>query len=583
VAELFDATLPDALAKTRTPGTVVSVVSGGQTVFAKGYGVADTERGTAFDPDRSLVRIASITKLFTWTAVMQQVEAGKLDLDADVNRYLQPFKIPATYPQPITLRTLMDHTAGFESQIIGTGAETAADVPPLGDYLAHHIPARIRPPGVVSAYSNYGAALAGYLVSRVSGEPYDQYVQRHILDPLGMAHTTATEPVPAGLAGDLAHSYNTDKNPVKTVPFIFDPMTPDGSISASATDMAKFMTAHLDGGPILTAPTMAAMHTRSFTVDPRIDGYAHGFKERTFNGHRVLMHDGGWEAFVSGLLLVPDCDLGLFMSANGTGGGEALADVLPKFFDRFAPTAAAPPQTTSAASQAPPAGFYKPTAHAESTMEKVLVLLGPSRLTVDGNGTVHFHNAEWKPDGSGLYTKADGTDHLAMVTGKDGHGYLVTDTSQYQLEAGSETLPVNLVVLGGFVLATLTALALPIAAAVRRLRRRPATTTGRWRTARWLAAGAAGLGLLFLVAFLATLLGDTSTYIYGAPAGFKVLLAVPILALVAAAGALTSTIVAWRGAGASITARAHQVLLLGGLATLTWFLLQWNLVGWQLP
>jgi len=195
--DFFDAQLPARLAKYHVPGATVSVVSAGKRVFSAGYGLADVEDRTPFDPATSLVRIASVTKLFTATAVMQLVQQGKLDLHADVNRYLRTFRIPATYPRPITLDDLLSHSAGFEDRTIGIGARTAQDVPPLGSYLADHLPARIRPVGEVSAYSNYGAALAGYIVSQVSGEPYAQYVQRHILDPLDMRHTTAEEPVPA--------------------------------------------------------------------------------------------------------------------------------------------------------------------------------------------------------------------------------------------------------------------------------------------------------------------------------------------------------------------------------------------------
>ncbi|WP_433789194.1 serine hydrolase domain-containing protein [Actinoplanes sp. CA-252034] len=200
LAEFFDGNLPGQLTADRVPGAVVSVAAGGTTAFTKGYGLADTERAVAFDATRSLVRIASISKLFTWTAVMQQVEAGRLDLDTDVNRYLTGFRVPDAYARPVTLRHLMSHTAGFEDVITGTGARDAADVPPLGRYLADHMPARIRPPGEISAYSNYGAALAGHIVSEVSGEPYDEYVQRHLLGPLGMTRSTAAEPVPAALA-----------------------------------------------------------------------------------------------------------------------------------------------------------------------------------------------------------------------------------------------------------------------------------------------------------------------------------------------------------------------------------------------
>jgi CubicO group peptidase (beta-lactamase class C family) len=129
LAGYFDTAVPDGLKQNHVPGAVVSVVAGDRTVFAKGYGLADAEDGVPFDPDRSLVRIASITKLFTWTAVMQQVQAGRLDLHTDVNHYLTAFKIPSTYPQPVTLQNLMDHTAGFEDRIIGTGARTAATSP----------------------------------------------------------------------------------------------------------------------------------------------------------------------------------------------------------------------------------------------------------------------------------------------------------------------------------------------------------------------------------------------------------------------------------------------------------------------
>ena len=387
VADFFDHAVPDRLRHDGVPGAVVSVVSGGATVFAQGYGLSDVERGIPMDAMGSMVRIGSITKLFTWTAVMQQVQAGRLDLDADVNRYLKSFHIPATYPQPVTLQNLMDHTAGFEDQYISTGARTAADVPPLGDYLAQHIPARIRPPGEISGYSNYGAALAGYIVAQVSGEPYDQYIQHHLLDPLEMTRSTATEPVPAALAADLARSYDAGVSPARPIPFIFDPMTPDGSITATADDLANFMIAQLHAGrfgstEILSPASMTRMHERSFAPDPRLDGYAHGFKESTINGHRVLLHDGGWEGFISGLLLVPECDLGLFVSVNGTGP-VTLNELIPEFFDRFAPASAASQDAggaSTAATSATP-GFYQPTRHTESTVEKVETLLGPRRLS----------------------------------------------------------------------------------------------------------------------------------------------------------------------------------------------------------
>ncbi|WP_449064452.1 serine hydrolase domain-containing protein [Planomonospora algeriensis] len=591
LADFFDRAVPDRLTRDRVPGAVVSVVAGDRTVFTGGYGLADMRRGVAFDPARSLVRIGSITKLFTWTAVMQQVEAGRLDLDADVNRYLKAFKVPSTYPEPVTLRTLMDHTAGFEERAVGIGARTAADVPPLGEQLAEHLPARIRPPGEISAYSNHGAALAGHLVGEVTGERYDAYVRRHLLAPLGMTRSTAAEPVPGHLAADLARGYDSDTDPLEAVPFTFDRLPPDGSISATAGDMANFMIAQLNGGrfrgtAVLGPETAERMHRRSFAADPRLGGYAHGFMDRTINGHRVLMHDGSWEGFQSALVLVPGCDLGLFLSANGTGGTETLAELTLTFLDRFAPPReASEPAAAPEAAPAPPlsrtapqAGFYTPTRHNESTIEKILVLLGPSRLTVDGDGTVRFKGAEWTPRGDGLYVRADGRDRLVFLEGRDRRRYAATDGPAYQLMTAAQGPILNLVVLLAFTVAAVSALAVPVAALWRRVRRRPTAATAAWRTARALAAGAAGAGLAFLVLLAVQLFGDTGDFLYGATTGMQVLLAVPLAVLAMTAAAGVCTVKGWRGAG--VAARVHQVVLFAGLAALVWFLWQWNLVGW---
>ena len=587
LAGFFDTAVPGRLASDRVAGVVVSVVAGGKTAFAKGYGSADLEHQVAFDPARSLVRIASITKLFTWTAVMQQVEAGRLDLNADVNQYLKAFKIPATYPEPVTLLTLMDHTSGFEDYTIGAAARTSADVQPLEKYLADNMPARIRPPGEISAYSNYGAALAGYIVSQVSGEPYDRYVQRHLFEPLGMTHSTATEPVPAPLAADLAASYDSDSVPPRRVPFEFDQLSPDGSISTTASDLANFMIAQLNQGrfgdqSILAPATTALQHDRSYAADPRLSGYAHGFMDRTFNGHRALMHDGGWEGFVSALVLVPGCDLGVFVSANATGGAGLFADLMPRFFDRFTP--AVPEAAASPGSTAEPrAGFYEPTRHNESTVEKVTNLLSPLRLTVDDNETVHFKGQVWAPQGDGRYRSADGKDHLVFRTGAGARRYVATDGPAYQLMSPGETLPVNLVILLVVAVLGLSALAVPFAGAWRKLARRPAATTAGWRVSRALAAGAAGLGLVFLVLLAAVLLGDTGAYLYGVPLGFRLLLCLPLLVLVTSGVALVGTVVRWRASGAGTVARVHQIALFTGLAAFVWFVWQWNLIGWQFP
>src|SRR5574337_2207460 len=176
----FDGLVPYMLERNDIAGGVVAVVKDGKLIFAQGYGYADVAKRTPVVADKTLFRIGSVSKLFVWTAVMQQVAAGKIDLDADVNQYLD-FKIPAKYGKPVTMRDLMTHTAGFAEVIKDLGVPTTKDLYPLKRYLAEHIPPRIFPPGEVVAYSDYGATLAGYIVQRVSGQPFDQYVEDHML------------------------------------------------------------------------------------------------------------------------------------------------------------------------------------------------------------------------------------------------------------------------------------------------------------------------------------------------------------------------------------------------------------------
>ncbi len=594
LARFFDAAVPRLLRDTRVPGAVVSVVSGDSLAFAAGYGQADIDRGIPASPSRSLVRIASITKLFTWTAVMQQVEAGRLDLDADVNQYLPDFQLPATYPQPVTLRHLMNHTAGFEDFAIGTQAADAADIPPLGEYLAEHTPARIRPPGEISAYSNYGAALAGYIVEAVTGEPYDAYIQRHLLEPLAMTHSTAAEPVPAPLRDDLARSYDTETVPPRPIPFTFDPQAPDGSMSVTATDIANFMIAHLNEGRfgdarILEPETAAEMHARSFAAHPGLDGYAHGFKEVTFNGRRTLTHDGGWEGFRSILVLVPGCDLGVFLSLNGSTGGSGGYAFLQSFFDRFAPPPATPETTgstpaTSLTPVEPQPGFYHSTRRNLTTVEKIVTLLGPLKLSVADDGSVHFRGKDWLPEPDGLYRSADGGQRLAFQAGTDGRRYIATDATAYELLGTAETLPFNGAVLLLVVLPVLAAVALPVTWAVRRIRHRPVgTTRAGWRVARHLGIACTTTAAVSLVAVLLVVSGDTDEFLYRVPLWFSALLFVPLVVLGCGLAAGVLTVKHWRGSGAGTVARVHQLGIVVGLVAFAWFVWQWNLLGWQYP
>lgn len=185
------------------PNATISIVSDGDIIYEQGFGNADLTNHIEVKPDKTLFRIGSISKLFTWTAVMQLVEQGQLDLHTDVNEYID-FKIPNRIendtdgkdPEPITLHHLMTHTPGFEDYSDAIFRLSESDFLPLEDYVQAFLPKRVFPAGDVIAYSNYGTVLAGYIVEHVSGMDFSDYIDEHIFSPLGMTQSTFQQPVP---------------------------------------------------------------------------------------------------------------------------------------------------------------------------------------------------------------------------------------------------------------------------------------------------------------------------------------------------------------------------------------------------
>lgn len=444
VATFLDGIVPYAIHRGNIAGATVAVVANGQIIFAQGYGYADMSSRRPVIADQTLFRPGSVSKLFTWTAVMQQVQAGKLDLDRDINDYLD-FKIPEKFGKQITLRDLMTHTPGFEDTFDGSFVNSARQLVPYREYLVKHIPAEIFPPGKIVAYSNYGAMLAGYIVQRVSGEPYDQYIEHHIFQPLGMDHATFEQPVPAALAKDLSQGYMTASDD-KPGPFEYIEVAPAGSLSATATDMAHFMIAQLEGGSyggvsILSPATTQLMHTPQSRMAPGMNGFDLGFYQENRNGLRIIGHAGDTNYFHSDLHLLLDQHVGFFISVNSPGtGGEAeqvRTFVFRAFLDHYYPYTP-PVEPTIANSQtdaARVAGWYVTSRRIESALG-LLNALTQSSVTALPNGEIEIDVLKnlagipkrWREVGPLTYREADGQTHLKFVTDADGHvSYWISD------------------------------------------------------------------------------------------------------------------------------------------------------------
>ena len=338
----LDGYMPYALATGDIAGAVVTVVKDGQIVTERGFGYADVATKKPVDPKLTLFRVGSVSKLITWTAVMQMVEAGKIDLDTDVNKYLD-FTIPARDGKPITMRNLMQHTAGFEEQIKNIITEDPNE-PDFVTLLKRWTPTRVFEAGTTPAYSNYGASLAGYIVQRVSGESFDDYVEKHVFAPLDMTHSTFRQPLPKALEPIMSSGYLTASEPAKKFEIVGP--APAGSMASPGVEMARFMIAHLQNGQyngnrILKEETAKLTYDSPLTLLPQLNRMELGFFETNINGREVIGHLGDTDYFHTSLHLFMKENTGFFVSFNSAGKQGAAhylrLALFADFADRYFP------------------------------------------------------------------------------------------------------------------------------------------------------------------------------------------------------------------------------------------------------
>lgn len=493
----LDALLPAQLQNRDIAGAVVAVVKDGQVLLAKGYGYADFAARKPVVADQTLFRPGSISKVFTATAVMQLVEQGKLDLDRDVNDYLD-FAIPKTYSEPITLRRLLTHTAGLEETLKNLFVPSAREMRPIRDYLIAAMPQRIFAPGTVPSYSNYGLTLAGYIVERISGKPFEKYIAAHILEPLRMEHSSFAQPLPPALEARMSQGYLAAAQGSRKFEFV--PASPAGALSATATDMTRLMLAFLgegtlDGAAILKPETVRAMEARQFELHPALHAMGFVLMDYSMNGQRIAGHGGDTIYFHSDMMLMPDAHVGLFISYNSAGSrqGGGRTEVIRAFLNRYFPDPAQPPPTldlkTAQADGQAVSGVYNGSRRGESTLLKVAAVLGQISVNAEPNGVLTIEGVQsprgglkqWREIGPLLYREVDGPDLIAFR--RDANG-VVTDLLPAspihlaQRVTGFATKKVLLPVLGAslaILLATL--LFWPVAVIVRKRYDRPLFST----------------------------------------------------------------------------------------------------------
>lgn len=326
------------LERTRVPGVVVAVVAGGEIVLLRGWGVADIETQRPMDPHTTIMRIASLSKTFTATAVAQLEDEGRVDLDADVDDYLRNVSAGEAFGQPVTLRHLLAHTAGY----INFNSGRVFLQPPRPEdfeaFMAATMPPRLYPPGAATLYTNHGNALAGLVVQDVSGMAVTEYVHTQILDPLGM---TSTSYAVALDDPNLASSYRVDHGEVTPWRYEHYGTVPASSVLSTAHDMARWLVVHAGDGSyagarVLSSAAMARMREPQATIHPALPQHHYAFARTRVHGRPARAHGGSIPAFLSRMVVFDAHGVGVFVSQNAFGPDvcaavvEAVADALPE-------------------------------------------------------------------------------------------------------------------------------------------------------------------------------------------------------------------------------------------------------------
>jgi len=589
-------------------GAAVAVVKDGQLFFTKGYGYADVENKIPVDPEQTIFRIGSVGKVFTWTAVMQLVEQGKLDLDTDVNTYLD-FHIPDTYHQPITLKHLMTHTSGFDDRWLESLVSDDSELMSVREWLVSNMPGPVRPPGEAAGYSNYNAMLAGYIVARVSGKSYEEYMQEHIFTPLGMTHSSSQSPIKENLSTNLSVGYVYENGVFQAFPnYTAQPaLLPSGGHQMSVTDMARFMIAHLQGGfygdastemRILEESTARQMQNTLYTPDPRLLGMAYGFADMSDNGQRTLGHEGFSPPMQSQLLLLPDQHLGIFVVFNSDARELTTQHfgLQRAFFDHYYPAPVVEPIQ-------PPAdfaeradrfvGLYHLASSNSTTPEKIMGLFGYFTLEISdpGDGTllvpiqgVEMRFVEVEP----LYFRqVDGP--FAIVFREDDKGritHMFTDIMpQYALVKLNwyEMPGFNMILAQICVLIFLSMLPVAVIRALRNRHlgghRKPDSRGAR--LAYRVILGICLLNLLFLVGVALKWPPTQPSELHGIVLTTTIAVGLGVLAAVLTPAALIFTVLTWKDRYWGVTFRAYYTLVTVAAVAFVWFLNYWNWLGWR--
>lgn len=580
------------------PGATIVLMQKDSILHMNGYGVGDLESNTQVNSESSIFGVASISKTFVGTAIMQLYDEGKVQLDEDINEYLKTFQIEYKFESPISIEQLLTHTAGFDERNIGTNVRTENSIISLAQYLNKRMPPQIRPAGEALTYSNHGYALLGLIIEDVSGLTFHEYVRKMILKPLRMNSSGFRRQ--AELKNNFVTSYLQKDSLLIPYKHGFQLSYPAGSFSSTASDMSNYISMYLNNGnfqgvQILDSTTVVQMHKTAFKHYPESDnGWLLGFYEYRWNGLRIVTHGGDTQGFASELLLIPEKNIGLFLCVNaskipGSKSRIFIRSFIDKLWVKLWPDVKVekemPKNIPEIGWVEEPSkrfsGTYRFTRYAQTTLDKLAVLIGfaPEVEIISKGDTLEI--LEWSdkliPISNLTFYSTEYNNYKAF--GRNSKGeisyFFPNGTSSYHKLKWYEPVRFQIYWVGSIILILLISLITSVIKKIfgRDKKRHLIKTVNLF---------IALLIILFLILIAFILINtDPQEFVYGISLFLKIVLVLPFIIIFLEVISIWLMIKNWNLREMSTIGLVYQTIVtIATLAFIPW-LMYWNLIGFN--
>ena len=585
----LDEFVPEKMQISHVPGLVITVVHENEIILAKGYGYADIENKIPMTAQTN-IRAGSVSKSILATGIIKLVEQGVLDLNTPVSEYISDLNFDDDFGPASTIGQLLTHTSGYQENVLFSHSTDLDSDETLGEVLRTDLPPRVFPPGLVSSYSDWNFSLLGYAIEGATGKPYETVMEEILFDLAGMEYSSFQQPLPDEILANMATGYGWKyaESSYETVPHDFVRMSPGIGLVTNGEDMGNYMLmllndGELNGIKILENESIDLMLSRQGAAHPYSRGWSYAYVENTISGRKVLYKDGNGIGFATRVVLMPEHDLGIFVSTNHRNLGEGLwlteaammttRTLLSAIMENFIPESEisipeVKPIPNSSDQLKRYTGHYQKAGISRNDFFKVEGLLDNVNVVANSDGTLRINSGYYKEVEPLVFQNKDNPGFFVIfVENQDGDVEFLTlgGTGSYQKVPWFQTQNTQIILV---IVIALISLSMLIFWAI--------TRQGHWMifTVSLLnIVFLAGISLLFTPSIT-----DLLIFYKTIPFGVKILFAIPWLIALLSLSLPVFLLKTWKNKDISWWGRIHYILVTASSFTLFWLANFWNLI-----